>query len=459
MDAATQPIPITSGSALSGMLSAAVEISAQPEPEVAGPDLAGPELAGPDLAEPDLAGPGLAAGPEPEVAEPEVAEPEVAGPEFEAGPRLAAGPDLAGPEFDAGPRLAAGPDLAAGPEPEVAEPEFEAGPQQELVKKAPNRVPATGFRPVPESLEQQAIGRKALASRRRRYRMAGMVALVIILCTGSLTYALSKHAAPAPAGGGSADVPGAGRATRNLAAAWTAAQISRTATVACDPVMCRALKAHGLPANALLELWRRTADLLRSDVIVATPALRSQFGSRLSSGYAPAVIASFGSGKQRIEIRVIARHGAAAYMRALSADMRARKQSGAQLLRSNRIVASAAARRQLAAGQVDSRLLITIAGMAALHPVFIVKFGDPAPGASAVSPLRSADLAEANASRRVLNSIYIQSMLAFLRGLNAPLPDYPAASVGHRRLASGLHVIHIEFAAPSPLGLVSPQTP
>ncbi len=67
MDAATQPIPITSGSALSGMLSAAVEISAQPEPEVAGPDLAEPELAGPDLAEPDLAGPGLAAGPEPEV--------------------------------------------------------------------------------------------------------------------------------------------------------------------------------------------------------------------------------------------------------------------------------------------------------------------------------------------------------------------------------------------------------
>ena len=444
MDAATQPIPITFGSALSGMLSAAVEISAQPEPELAGPELAGPDLAepglaGPGLAEPDLAGPGLAAGPEPEVAEPEVA-----GPEFEAGPRLAAGPDLAGP------------DLAAVPEPEVAEPEFEAGPRQELVEQAPSRVPATGFRPVPESLEQQAIGRKGLASRRRRYRMAGMVALVIVLCTGSLAYALSKHAATAPPGGGSADVPGAGRATRNRAAAWIAAQISRTATVACDPVMCRALKAHGLPANDLLELRQGTADLLRSDVIVATPAIRSQFGSRLSSGYAPAVIASFGSGKERIEIRAIARHGAAAYMSALGADMRARKQSGAQLLRSNRIVASAAARRQLAAGQVDSRLLITIAGMAALHPVFIVKFGDPAPGASPVSPLRSADLAEANASRRVINSIYIQSMLAFLRGLNAP---YPAASVGHRRLASGLHVIYIEFAAPSPLGLVGPQTP
>ena len=425
MDDATQPIQIISGSASSGIPSTAAEISAQPElaePELAEPELAaGPELAGPDLAEPELA----------------------------AGPDLA-GPDLAEPELAAGPELAA-PDLA---EPELAMPEFGAWPWQELVEEAPNRVPAAEFRPVPESLGQQAIGRKARGS--RRHLMAGMVALVIILCTGSLAYALSKHAAAAPAGGGSAAVPGAGRATRNLAAAWTATQISRTAIVSCDPVMCRALKAHGLPANNLLDLRQGAADLLRSDVIVATPAVRSQFGSRLSSRYAPAIVASFGSGKERIDIRAIAPHGAAAYMSALSADMRARKQAGPQLLRSNRIAASAAARTQLAAGHVDSRLLITIAEMAALHPVFIVAFGDPAPGASLVSPLRSADLAEASASPQVSNSIYIESMLAFLRGLNAP---YPAASVGQRRLAGGLHVIHIEFAAPSPLGLVSPQIP
>src|SRR5712691_4551154 len=88
MDAATQPIPITSGSALSGILSTTVVISAQPEPEVAGPDLAGPDLAEPELAEPEfVAGPRLAAGPD-------LAGPELAGPEFDAGPRLAAGPDL-----------------------------------------------------------------------------------------------------------------------------------------------------------------------------------------------------------------------------------------------------------------------------------------------------------------------------------------------------------------------------
>jgi hypothetical protein len=40
-------------------------------------------------------------------------------------------------------------------------------------------------------------------------------------------------------------------ATSNRAAAWVAAQVSRSAMVSCDPVMCQALRAHGFPASAL----------------------------------------------------------------------------------------------------------------------------------------------------------------------------------------------------------------
>ena len=49
---------------------------------------------------------------------------------------------------------------------------------------------------------------------------------------------------------------------------------------------------------------------LDSTVIVATPILRSQIGSRLTSVYAPGLLARFGSGSRQIQVRSIALHGA-----------------------------------------------------------------------------------------------------------------------------------------------------
>jgi hypothetical protein len=95
-------------------------------------------------------------------------------------------------------------------------------------------------------------------------------------------------------------------------------------------------------------------------------------GSRLISADAPAAIASFGSGSMQIDIRVIAPRGAAPYSSALRADVRARKLAGTSLLYSPRITMSATARRQLAYGQIDSRLMMAIVGLAAERPVSIV---------------------------------------------------------------------------------------
>ncbi len=265
---------------------------------------------------------------------------------------------------------------------------------------AGHRPPAAMRAPAEQRAPRRASGRKALAS--RGFRLAGVSASVILITAGLLAFALSRHTAAAPAHGGNglaAEV-----ATRNLAAAWVADQVSRDAIVSCDPAMCQALQAHGIPDGDLLELRTGTSDPLGSDVIVATATVRSQFGGRLSSIYAPAVIASFGSGNLRITIRAIAPDGAAAYRSALNADLLARKASGAQLLRNPRIVASPTARRQLAAGRVDSRLLATIAGMTALQPVDIVAFGDSAPGAGAGSPLRSAGLADTGGAARTGSS-------------------------------------------------------
>jgi hypothetical protein len=138
---------------------------------------------------------------------------------------------------------------------------------------------------------------------------------------------------------------------------------------------------------------------------------------------------------------VVAPSGPAAYQAALNTDLQNRKQAGADLLGSSRVVASATARRQMLAGEVTSQLLIVITNLASLHPVDILSFGDSAPGASPGIPLRSAELAE--------TGTVAQQMLAFLQGQK---PPYLPALIETIR-PGGHPVLLIEFAAPSPLGL------
>ena len=283
-----------------------------------------------------------------------------------------------------------------------------------------------------------------------------MILVVVLLCAGSLGFLLSRHAAPAATASGHRISAGGEIAIRNRAAAWVAGQVSRSAIVSCDPVMCQALEARGVPAASLLELGPGEADPLRSSIIVATAAVRGLIGPRLSSAYAPAAIASFGSGSRQIFVRVVAPGGAAAYISALRADMLARKASGTQLLDNRRIIVSATARRQLAHGQADSRLLVVIAGLAARWPVSVAAFGDLAPGASPGTPLRSADLAPAGTTASARPAAQMRAMVAFLRAQRDP---YLAAHIQTVPRAGSRNVLRIEFAAPSPPGLLGPHTP
>jgi hypothetical protein len=257
---------------------------------------------------------------------------------------------------------------------------------------------------------------------------------------------------------GSGTAASGAAAVRDRAVAWVASQVSRAAVVACDPVTCQALRSHGVPASSLYPLGHGNASPLQAQVIVATAPVRDQFGSLLGSVYAPGVLASFGSGANRIDIRLTAPHGAAAYRAMLRSALLSRKAAGAELLRSGRITVTGVARRELAAGQVDGRLVLAIAQMAAAHPMFIVDFGVPAPGASAGLPLRQADIAEGvHAHRhlgRVANAGYVRSMVEFLQVQRG---QFRPASVRSLRLPDGLAVLRIVFTAPSPLGLLGPH--
>jgi hypothetical protein len=288
----------------------------------------------------------------------------------------------------------------------------------------------------------------------RRYRLIGVVASVIVLvAAGSVVFAVSQSA-----GGNRRDTPSAAQlraevAARGLAATWVATQVSRSSLVACDPVMCRALQARGFPGVELLPLDPAAPYPVNSAVVVATPAVRRQFGSSLAAAYAPAVLASFGTGIVRIDVRVIAPRGSADYLVRLKADVADRKTSAPELLRSPRFTVPVAAARQLEAGNVDTRLLVAMEGLSPVSPMTIVGFGDSGPDASAGIPLRSVDLTGTNGATLTRNSAYVTSVLKQLSSLP---PPYRPSLVQLVRAAGGQTFLRIEFAAPSPLGLIGP---
>jgi hypothetical protein len=205
-----------------------------------------------------------------------------------------------------------------------------------------------------------------------------------------------------------------------------------------------------LPASNLLALGPKSLDPLGADVVVATPVLRSLFGKRLRSVYAPMVLASFGSGPARVDILAVAPDGAAAYDSALARDLAARKAAGAQLLGNGQIALSASARAALAAGRIDPRLLIMLPVMAHLHPIRITGFGDRAPGASPAVPLTSVELSGSYRLAGLPGHGYLSWLLGFLRGQRLP---YRAASITTLR-SDGRQAVIVRFARPSPLGLL-----
>jgi hypothetical protein len=205
----------------------------------------------------------------------------------------------------------------------------------------------------------------------------------------------------------------------------------------------------GFPARNLRILGPASPYAETSAIVVETAAVAALFGSSLDTEWAPAVLATFGSGEAEITIRVIAKNGAAAYRAALGADLAQGKEAWAALLQGNGITVSATAAKQLAAGQVDSRLLLAIAALASDEPIDIVWFGNIGPGGDADMPLRVAYLAESDQAAHMTSSKYVRSIVSDLRDAPAPANS---ASTGRVALPDGQTVLSIEFTAPSPLG-------
>jgi serine/threonine protein kinase len=335
------------------------------------------------------------------------------------------------------------PPQAEAPEPPQAEP-----PEPPLAE--PPEPPQSVAGP---SSKRDGAGDKAEHARRkghlrRRWRATAFLASIVLIGgAGGLGLILSRHG-PSPRPSASSQELAAEAAARTQAVTWILQQVSRATVVSCDAQVCADLAQRGFPN--LETLGPGSTDPLGSTLVVATAAIRALFGSRLASVYAPAVLASFGSGNAKIEIRWNFPGGTSAYDAALGPDLNARKTQDAQLLTNSHVSVSAAARAQLLSGDIDPRLPMLIAAMTATYPVRIVDFGGQPPGGGPASLLCSMDLATNVSAAHLAAHAYIR----WMRGLaDAQWAQYLPASSRLVTLPAGQTVLRIEFDAPSPLSL------
>jgi hypothetical protein len=237
-------------------------------------------------------------------------------------------------------------------------------------------------------------------------------------------------------------VPSPAAVAEGQAAAWIASQVSTGAIVACDPAMCAALQAHGVIAGRLMLLQAGATNPHGAAVVVtSTPA-----STQLASRYAPAVIASFGSGTAQVNVRATEPGGAAAYQSALRADLAARKSAGSQLLRNVHIQFTAQDSTQLRAGEVDSRLLATLAAVSSQYTIRVTSFGDTSPG---IGMLFRGVVITSEARNAAAELAAVQALV------NEQHPPYLPAQATIVHLSPSQTGLLIRFAAPSPLGLLT----
>ena len=234
---------------------------------------------------------------------------------------------------------------------------------------------------------------------------------------------------------------------RTQAITWILHQVSLAAVVSCDAQVCADLATDGFPSSQLVTLGPGSNDPLGSDLVVATATVRNEFGSRLDL-YAPATIASFGTGKAKIDILWVYSDGAKAYRAALPTALRARKTADAQLLSNSNIGLSTTAREQLLSGQIDPWLPQLLAIMAHRHPLYIVDFASQSPGGGPASLLRWMDLATTVKPAHLTPAAYLGWMLSFIATQRA---EYHPVWVQQVTLRTGQTVLRIGYGAPSPL--------
>jgi hypothetical protein len=316
----------------------------------------------------------------------------------------------------------------------------------------PSRRPEPSWSTVAGTTLRLWLERHHLVSPRpggRRKRLVLVLSALVAMAFGAgITLAFTgANQQASPGGRVGAGTPGvtppqqAIMANRLDAAKWITSEVSAGVDVSCDSIMCREAQQKGYPAGQLMVLSSTAPDPLGAELIIATPAIRNQFGTRLASVYAPQLIARFGSGPEEVDVRYVVPGGAAAFNAQLATDLKDRVAAGEQLLSNSHILTGPTARSELRAGQVDPRLLITLAALAGKIAIQLVAFDDSSPGEGFAVPLRGAEIATSAPGG-------LSAILAILR---QQISSFAPTHKGEIKLASGQSVVTVRYGAPGPM--------
>ncbi|HUZ52592.1 MAG TPA: hypothetical protein VMU94_08675 [Streptosporangiaceae bacterium] len=245
---------------------------------------------------------------------------------------------------------------------------------------------------------------------------------------------------------------------REKAAAWIVQWVSNSAMISCDPLMCTVLHARGMPSPRLARIGIDAPDPEGSDVVAATEAIRQRFGVRLARVFAPTVLASFGHGPARVDVRVVTNVGGARrYLRQLQANEQARRTYGRAFARNGNLAESRRAARLMRNGRVDLRILTTLVVLVHEMPLTILGFGGAAPGSGSAMPLLSVDVtagtrpggitAASSGFAQVEAATCVAKIMDVLR---AQIPPLQPASFEELQSPDGLHFVRIDYGAPTP---------
>jgi predicted Ser/Thr protein kinase len=349
---------------------------------------------------------------------------------------VAAGARLVGPM----------PPIATAPAPDEATPSSQSA---YAATTGPPRGQGDGLLSGPTTRSRSARHGYGRARRRRR-AAAVLAAIVVVAGVAALALNLPRHGASP---GRLTDQSQANQeivaenAARALTINWIRQEVNRADIVGCDPQFCQDLLSKDPSAN-VMTIEPGANDPLGSTLVVATHAIRTQFGARLGSVYAPAVIASFGKGPAEIDVLWVYPGGTAKYQSDLQTGLSYRKEADAQFLTNSQITVSPAARAQLLGGEIDPRLPQLLAIMADIHPVDIVGFLDQSPGGGPASLMRAVDLATVDSKADMTPAAYLGWIKGFIQ---AQRSQYLPVWEQQARPGAGQAVLQIAYGAPSPL--------
>jgi hypothetical protein len=218
---------------------------------------------------------------------------------------------------------------------------------------------------------------------------------------------------------------------------WLAANVREGTSVAVPSALLDPVR-EGAPRLKLQTY--DDARPLRADLLVVTLPERT-WSDQVRAAAASAIPMARLSGRDRVEVRQMAGSSGTA---ALRAEVRQRALAGAQLAQNPRLSVSEADARALRAGEVDSRLLVTLASLAAQHELTSDLVADPVsfPGVG----YREARVAAVDGTSVADHPKASGPISRFIRA--QPAPFTPAEA----RVRGGTFVLR--YAVPVPLGLL-----